>query len=244
MFATYQFDDTDRSNAQVGHSWTNTGTLGVSSMLGPVFQGRTSTPSSTAAACWITGRRGRICPLATATSQDYAVRRLLPGSDDRERGQPPLRLCARRRFLRRHTIQGEEDDFHYPSTTENAPPGTAPGNLLNQIEGIKHDYNLTAGIDGNYRMAADLNFHADYTYEQIFYDNLGNGDCAIPPAPPSPQLEFARPAAGYFQNKYTSGVHSAGLSAEWQATDRLKIGANSTRLRTARSCSASSMASS
>ena len=42
VFANYEFDDTDRSNAQVGHSWTDTGTLGVSSMLASNLQGRVS----------------------------------------------------------------------------------------------------------------------------------------------------------------------------------------------------------
>ena len=40
VFANYEFDDIERSNAQVGRSWTNTGTLGLSSSLGGNLQGR------------------------------------------------------------------------------------------------------------------------------------------------------------------------------------------------------------
>jgi hypothetical protein len=114
-------------------------------------------------------------------------------------------------------FKGELDDFHYPNAT--APTGVVE-NIVNQVEGIKHDANATASIDGNYRPDASLNFHAYYSYEEIFYDNIGNGGCST-----AAQALTAACAgtAGYFQNKYNSGVHSVGLSAEWQATDRLKI---------------------
>ena len=78
-----------------------------------------------------------------------------------------------------------DEDFHYPGTI--GGPSLTPANLVNQVEGIKSDYNLTVGIDGNYRPVEGVNLHAYYNYEQIFYNNLGNGACAnsnaAPPAP-------------------------------------------------------------
>ena len=38
----YRLDDVDRSNAQVGHSWTNTGSVAVTSDLGPQVNGKLS----------------------------------------------------------------------------------------------------------------------------------------------------------------------------------------------------------
>ena len=48
--------------------------------------------------------------------------------------------------------------------------------------------------------------------------------------PQAPRLlpSTARGAPGYFQNKYTSGVSTVGLSGQWQATDRLKLSADYT----------------
>jgi hypothetical protein len=62
-----------------------------------------------------------------------------------------------------------------------------------------------------------VNLHA--YYEQIYYNNLGNDAGADSNAPP-----FCTGSAGYFQIKYTSGVDTVGLGAEWQARDRLKLG--------------------
>ncbi len=218
----YEFDDIDRSNAQVGHSDTNTGTVGLSSMLGSAFMGR------------ITGqlrrpqrRAGLLGAVAKSDHRHqrvrgwrYSVRRLLPGADDIERDQPPRRLFSGGRVLRRSAFKFENDDYHYPSTTAGTPAGTAPANLVNQVEGIKQDYNLTAGIDGNYRPTEGVNLHAYYTYEEIFYNNLGNGACS---AAAETYRRLCAGSAGYFQNKYTTDVQTVGLSAEWQATDRLKL---------------------
>lgn len=226
LYLTYQFDDVDRSNAQVGTSWTNTASLGVSSNLGPTFQGRTFYTFIDRSGvvdywtAWANLSNGNGNFISTTPSVAYYQAPMTANAANLRFDYAPGGA-----FSAGIQIKGEEDDFHYPSTTDNAPAGTAPGNLQNQIYGIKHDYNLTAGIDGNYRMAADLNFHAYYTYEQIFYDNLGNGDCADSTGTAQPPAGICPTSAGYFQNTYTSGVHSAGLSAEWKATDKLKIGA-------------------
>ena len=126
----------------------------------------------------------------------------------------------------------ENDDFHYPSTTDGTGQTTS-ANLQNQVYGIKSDYNLTAGVDGNYRATDALNFHAYYTYEQLFYNNLGNGECAdstglVVAASTSAPAQYCTGSAGYFQNKYTSGVSTVGLNAEWKPTDKVKLSADYT----------------
>jgi hypothetical protein len=128
-----------------------------------------------------------------------------------------------------------DENFHYPSTTPN--PSGMPVNLVNQVEGIKSNYNFTVGINGNYKPVEGRELHAYYNYEQIYYNSLGNVACADSNAPP-----LCTGSAGYFQNKDTSGVNTVGLGAEWQATNRLKLG-STTFFPTVPSCSASSMAS-
>jgi hypothetical protein len=130
------------------------------------------------------------------------------------------------------SFKAENDDFHYPNTTDGTGT-TTPINLANQVYGVKSDYNLTASIDGNYRASDAVNFHAYYTYEQIFFNNLGNGECAnsnglVAAATATAPAQYCTGSAGYFQNKYTSGVSTVGLGGEWQATDKLKFTADYT----------------
>ena len=110
------------------------------------------------------------------------------------------------------TFKGENDNFFYPST-----PGL-PGsiNLINQVTGIKQDYNsqrarrqLSAG--------GDVDLHGYYTYEQIYFNNLGNGACA------DSNTDGCTGSVGYFQNKQTTDVNTVGISGEWKATDQLKV---------------------
>jgi hypothetical protein len=88
---------------------------------------------------------------------------------------------------------------------------------LNENEGIKQDYNLTAGVDGNYRPTDSVNLHAFYSFERIYFNNVGNGACALS------NTGACAGSAYYFQNLYTNDVHTVGASVEWKATDRLKF---------------------
>ena len=87
-------------------------------------------------------------------------------------------------------------------------------------EGITRDYNLTVGPDINYRPDEFVNLHVYYTYEQIFFNNRGNGACAESNTGP------CAGSAGYYQNKYTSSMNTAGLSGNWQANAKLKLAAD------------------
>jgi hypothetical protein len=220
LYATYQFDDTVRSNAQVGHSDTETVSVGVSSALGPVFSGRTFytfADRSGVLDYWTAWSNLGGAASYTAPSGAYYQAPMTSNAASLRFDYAPGGA-----FSGGIQVKGQLDDYHYPNAT--APTGVVE-DALNQTEGIKHDANLTAAIDGNYRPDASLNFHAYYSYEEIFYDNLGNGGCST-----AAQEATAACAGsvGYFQNKYNSGVHSVGLTAEWQATDRLKITGNYT----------------
>jgi MtrB/PioB family decaheme-associated outer membrane protein len=215
----YQFDDVDRSNAQVGHSDTNTVTVGLHSMMGAAFQGQVNYQFADR-----TGVLNYWVPWQNLTTGNSAY-----ANGDTPSGayyQAPMVSNAvnlRGDYSPGGPFSGglqfkfENDDFHYPSSTAGTPAGTAPANLQNQIYGIMQDYNLTAGIDGNYRPAEGVNLHAYYTFEEIFYNNLGNGACS------GSNTGACAGSVGYFYNKQTSDVQTVGLSAEWQATDRLKL---------------------
>jgi outer membrane protein OmpA-like peptidoglycan-associated protein len=83
--------------------------------------------------------------------------------------------------------------------------------------GVKQDYALTVGPDVNFRPMKGLNLHAFYTYELLFYNNLGNGNCA------TSNTGACLGSAGYYQNKDTSSTHTVGLSTEWQINPKLKL---------------------
>jgi MtrB/PioB family decaheme-associated outer membrane protein len=80
------------------------------------------------------------------------------------------------------------------------------------MTGTDRDYNASAGPDVSYTPTKALSFHAFYTYEEIYYNNGGNGATSA--------LD-----SGYgWSAATTDSVHTAGFSADWKITDRLKIG--------------------
>jgi MtrB/PioB family decaheme-associated outer membrane protein len=228
VFANYEFDDTDRSNAQVGHSWTDTGTLGVSSMLASNLQGRVSGT--------LGERSGVVNYWEAFTNLDD-----LGSNPAKYAGDPSIAYYqapytmeaanARLDYSPAGPFSGgvsfkfENDNYHDGSAT--LPNGTL-GNFLNQSEGIKQDQSITAGVDGNYRATDAVNLHAFYTFEQIYFDNVGNGACsttvtAITAVCGGTGAVASASNLGLFYNKYTSDVQTVGASVEWKPTDRLKL---------------------
>ena len=65
-----------------------------------------------------------------------------------------------------------------------------------------------------------MNLHFFYTFEQIYFNNIGNGACST-----AAQAATAActGSAGFFQNKYTSNVNTIGLSGDWKVNDKLKL---------------------
>ncbi len=223
----YQFYDIDRSNAQVGSSTTNTVTAGLNSTLGSNVIGHINYQYA--------DRSGVLDYWVPWSSLGGPTNDGLGGAPSGAYYQAPMTSNAINLradyapggpFSGGVTFKGENDDFHYPNTLAGGL-NPAPLNLVNQIEGIKQDYNLTAGIDGNYRLTDSTNLHAYYTFEQIYYNNLGNGECADSTGVPA-SGNLCTGSAGYFQNKYTSNVNTVGVSGDWQATDQLKLSAQYT----------------
>src|SRR5208282_5550663 len=119
-------------------------------------------------------------------------------------------------------LQFKNEDYHYPQTFNTNMGGSAT-TLTGVGQGVQSDYNLTVGPDVNYRPTDNVNLHFFYTYERIFFNNTGNGACSN-----SNTGTVCGGSAGYFQNKYTSAVHTAGMGSDWQVTDKLKLGAQYT----------------
>ena len=142
----YQFDDVDRSNAQVGHSSTNTVTAGLSSMMGSAFMGRINYTYA--------DRTGVLNYWTAWQNLETGNSAFAPGTPSAAYYQAPMTSNAINMradyapagpFSGGVSFKAESDDFHYPSTTAGTPPGTLPVNLANQVYGIKNDNNLTAG---------------------------------------------------------------------------------------------------
>jgi MtrB/PioB family decaheme-associated outer membrane protein len=86
----------------------------------------------------------------------------------------------------------------------NYPSGVATSGLL-PSSGVVRDYTLAFGPDVGYRPAPGLTTHAFYTYQEIYHNDHGIG---VP-------LGWTATTKDH--------VHTTGLSADWQPTDRLKV---------------------
>ncbi len=213
----YRLDITDRSNAQVGHSWTNTASIGVLSDIGPKLDGKLSFDYS--------DRSGNLSYLAPWLNLDG------PNASPVYSGayyQAPMTseaVTARLNYMPLDSLdadfflQFKNENYTYPSAFNyTAPNGTVTLAPLTGVgTGVKQDYALTLGPDINYRPNPSLNFHFFYTYELLFFNNLGNGACA------ASNTGACLGSAGYYQNKFTNGTNTVGVSTEWQVNPKLKL---------------------
>jgi MtrB/PioB family decaheme-associated outer membrane protein len=211
----YSFQDIHRTNAQVRNSTTHTGSAQLSSMLGKTVMGRLTYEHA--------DRSGRLVYGYPWGNFEFG--------EPEEHGTPsgayyqaPMNsdsVTARLDWAPQGKLSGGlflkyiDERFHYPEVEIGGPPGT--WNLTGRGMGIVRDYNLTVGPDISYRPSDKLNFHLYYTYQRIFFDNRGNGACA------TSNTGNCAGSAGFWQNKYTSSVHTAGIDAEWHATPKLKF---------------------
>ncbi len=204
----YRYDYVDRSNAQVGHSDTSTASVDLSSNLGPQVLAKLSYEYS---------NRSGVLNYATpwgnleggtgadgAPSGAYYQAPMTSNAVKFRLDYSPSDIVSGGVFL-----QYRDENYNYPSVT-----GL---NLVNRIEGIKQDRDFSVGPDLSYRPFKDVDAHVFYTYEQIFYDNLGNGACA------ASATGLCAGSAGYFRNDYTSGVSTVGASLEWKVNKKLKL---------------------
>jgi hypothetical protein len=228
VIAGYRFDDVNRKNAEVGNANTSTGSLALLSSLGPQINGKLAYEHSERS-----GVLNYVVPFANlagvpATAANSGV------TYSGAYYQAPMTSDAvklRGDYTPIHNLsaglyaQFKNENYTYPATTL-ANSGTTTGFPITGVgQGVKQDYNLTAGPDINYRPTEDSDVHFFYTYERIFFDSTGNGAC-------STAAEAATAAcagtAGYFQNNYTSAVNTLGVSGEWQINSKLKLGAEYT----------------
>lgn len=215
IFAGYRFDDIERSNAQVGHSDTNTGSIGISSEFGSQVDGKLSFELANR-----TGSLSYLTPwlnlTGTATPTYSGAYYQAPMTSEAvifRADYKPLPVLSGGFF-----VQFKNEDYNYPGTS---PIGTSVASATPLVPGgVKSDYTLTLGPDVSYRPNPKLSLHFFYTFEMLFFNNIGNGACSTP-------AEIATAAcagsAGFFQNQYTSSTNTIGLSGEWKLSERLTL---------------------
>ena len=215
LTASYAFNDTERTNAQVEHSTTHTAFVQLSSMLGSDFLGRLSYEYNDRSGTLIYGTAWG--NLENGAPEEF-------GTPSGAYYQAPMTshtvllradYAPSPRFSGGLFLKYRDEKFHYPEIPAGAPAGD--WNLVGHGMGIAEDSNLTVGPDVGYRPSKDVDLHAYYTYELIFFDNLGNGACA------ESNTGSCAGSVGYFENKYTSHMHTAGVNANWQVNPKLKI---------------------
>jgi hypothetical protein len=119
-------------------------------------------------------------------------------------------------------VQFKNENYNYAAPTL-SNSGTATGYPLDGTgQGIKRDYALSFGPDLNYRPAKSLDIHLFYTYEMLFYNNLGNGACS------TSNTTTCLGSVGYFQNKQTSTTNTVGISGDWHVNEKLRLRADYT----------------
>jgi hypothetical protein len=216
----YSFQDIHRSNAQVRNSTTHTGSAQLSSMLGKAVMGRLTYEHADRSGRLVYGypwgnfEFGEPEEHGTPSGAYYQA----PMNSDSVTAR--LDWAPQGKFSGGLFLKYVDERFHYPEVEIGGPAGT--WNLTGHGMGIVRDYNLTVGPDISYRPSDALNFHLYYTYQRIFFDNRGNGACA------TSNTGNCAGSAGFWQNKYTSSVHTAGIDAEWRATPKLKFMADYT----------------
>jgi hypothetical protein len=216
----YRFDKVDRSNAQIGHSATNTGSIALASELGNDINGKLSFVFSDR-----TGAINYLGPWAflgqsAAYSGAYYQAPMTSEAVVLRADYTPSPIVSGGLF-----VQFKNENYSYPAATLSNGGTAATLPLTGVGQGVKQDYTLTIGPDINYRPAKGLEFHLFYTYELLFFNNTGNGAC-------STATEAATAACagtvGNFQNQYTSSDHTIGLSSDWQINEKLKLRAEYT----------------
>jgi MtrB/PioB family decaheme-associated outer membrane protein len=216
----YRLDSIDRSNAQVGRSWTNTGTVALTSAFGTQLNGKLSFDyvNRSGSLSYITPWQNLTgAPDPTFSGAYYQAPMTSQAVTLRADYSPTEKVSASL------YVKFKNENFNYPAATL---AGTDPGTVLplsGTGQGIRQDYSLSVGPDINYRPTSDLNLHFFYTYEQLFYDNLGNGQCSV-----APVTALCTGTAGFFRNTDTSSTHTVGISGEWTVNEKLKLRAEYT----------------
>jgi hypothetical protein len=218
LTVSYAFNNTNRTDAQVEHSITNTVDVELSSMVGTDIMTRLTYEHASRNGTLIYGTAWG--NLENGTPEIFDT----PSGAYYQAPMDSDAVTARADYAPSSELSGglfvkfTNEDYHYPAIPAGAP--AADATLSGYGEGIKQDTNLTVGPDANWKPTDDLELHAFYTYERIFFDNFGNGACA------DSNTGTCAGSAGYFENRYDNAMNTGGVSAKWQASDKLKLGAD------------------
>jgi MtrB/PioB family decaheme-associated outer membrane protein len=218
LTVAYRYDDLERSNAQVGSSNTNTESVTLTSTMGALVYGRLSYEHAerSGALNYLTPWANLEGPPASAATLAYSgayYQAPMTSNAVKLMADYP----ATERMSASLFLQYKDDNYTYPPAVAigpNVPPLTGNGG------GIKQDINLTVTPSVSYRPRDDVRLYAFYTFERIYFDNIGNGACSTAAQAATAACSGS---AGYFQNKYTSNVNTAGLSGDWKVNDNLKL---------------------
>ena len=216
----YRLDTVSRSNAQVGHSWTNTGSAAVSSAFGSQINGKLSFEylQRSGSLSYVTPWLNLTGAADPTYSGAYYQAPMTSESVTLRADYTPTNSLSGSFFLR-----FKNEDYNYPAATL---AGTDAGTVLplsGTGTGVRQDYALVIGPDINYRPNEFLNLHFFYTYERLFFNNLGNGQCSVAPVTPD-----CLGTAGFFRNQDTSSTHTIGVSGDWQVNEKLRLRAEYT----------------
>jgi hypothetical protein len=217
--ASYSFNNTTRTNAQVTHSETHSFGLNVSSMIGKSVLARVS---------YAHDNRSGVMHYGTAWGNLETGAPEEEGTPSGAYYQAPMTadsVTLRADYAPESDLSGgifakfSNNRYHYPEVDSVATPtNSGDWNLVGRGQGITHNSSLTLGPDVNYRLSNAVALHAYYSYQRLYYDNTGNGACSE-----SAAAATCAGTIGFFQNKYTSNLHTAGFSGDWKITDKLKL---------------------
>jgi MtrB/PioB family decaheme-associated outer membrane protein len=221
--AGYRLDIVDRSNAQAGHSSTSTGTIGLTSQIGSQING-----ALTFAYADRSGALNYLTPWENlaggATSPAYSgAYYQAPMTSESVTARADY--STTRNLSADIFVQFKNENYTYTGINPIAPDNASSVPLGGTGEGVKQDFALSLGPDITYRPFKGVDLHLFYTYELLFFNNLGNGACATPT---EAATAGCAGTAGYFQNKDTTSTHTVGVSGDWKVNDKLTLRADYT----------------
>ncbi len=218
----YRFDSVGRSNAQVGHSYTNSADAAILTQFSDQVDGKISFEYA--------DRSGVLSYLTPWLNLDGSINSATYSGAYYQAPMTSEAVKLRADYTPMPMLTGgfyaefKNEDFHYPAATAaNGVTAANPASFTGQGYGLKSDYALSLGPDINIRPTATTNVHLYYTYELLYFNNLGNGACQT-----LPLSAACTGSVGFFQNKYTSGTQTMGVNAEWKVNDKLKLKADYT----------------
>ncbi len=158
----YRLDSVDRSNAQVGRSWTNTGSIALMSAFGSQVNGKLSFD--------YVDRSGSLSYVTPWLNLTGSASPTYSGAYY----QAPMTseaVTLRADYSPTESLSGsfyatfKNENFNYPAATNLRQPSRhGNGAPLSGVgAGVKQDYSLSIGPDINYRPTHDVNIHFFYT---------------------------------------------------------------------------------